>query len=288
MLGNHLLGIYEKALPPEMTWDERLTAAKKLGFDFVEISIDEADSRIERLYWDEERKHRLHKAIWETGVGLQTMCLSAHRRFPFGSADPALREKAMEIMERAIVFAREFGIRVIQLAGYDVYYERSTEESRADFEEGLRRACALAAKHQVMLAMEIMDTRLLSSISRYECLKRRIDSPWLTVYPDLGNLSAWGNDVETELRLGGSGIVGVHIKDTLPVSGGFPGKFKLVPFGDGCVDFPLCFRTLEEQGYTGTYMIEMWHQEGRDALADISAALDFVRERYETAVEGLR
>lgn len=283
-----MLGIYEKALPPEMTWHERLEAAKSLGFDFVEISIDEADSRIGRLYWDAEKKRLLRRAIEDTGIGLQTMCLSAHRRFPFGSADPTLREKAREIMERAIVFAHEFGIRVIQLAGYDVYYEKSTEESLTAFEEGLRWSCSLAAKYQVMLAMEIMDTKLLSSISRYECLKRRIDSPWLTVYPDLGNLSAWGSDVEVELRLGGSGMVGVHIKDTLPVSVNFPGKFKLVPFGAGCVDFPLCFKTLERQGYTGTYMIEMWHQEGQDALVEISAALDFVREKYDTAMEGLR
>ncbi len=39
MLGKHLLGLYEKALPPEMDWEERLQAAKDLGYDYVEISI---------------------------------------------------------------------------------------------------------------------------------------------------------------------------------------------------------------------------------------------------------
>ena len=34
MLGNHLLGLYEKALPPELTWEERLRAVKELGFDY--------------------------------------------------------------------------------------------------------------------------------------------------------------------------------------------------------------------------------------------------------------
>ena len=43
MLGNHLLGLYEKALPPELTWEERLRAVKELGFDYLEISIDEKD-----------------------------------------------------------------------------------------------------------------------------------------------------------------------------------------------------------------------------------------------------
>ena len=69
-------------------------------------------------------------------------------------------------MERAIRFAHRLGIRVIQLAGYDVYYEPSTPESLAAFLQGLRDACAMAARYQVMLAMEIMDTKLMSSIGR--------------------------------------------------------------------------------------------------------------------------
>lgn len=88
------------------------------------------------------------------------MCLSGHRRFPYGSANPAVRARAHEITEKAVLFAREFGIRVIQLAGYDVYYEPSTPESLRLFEEGLRSACKIAEKYQVMLAMEIMDTPL--------------------------------------------------------------------------------------------------------------------------------
>ena len=40
------LGIYEKAMPNEYTWRERLEAAKKGGFDFLEISVDESDARL--------------------------------------------------------------------------------------------------------------------------------------------------------------------------------------------------------------------------------------------------
>ena len=56
MLGNNLLGLYEKALPPEMNWEERLQTAKILGYDYMEISIDETDERINRLYWNEQQK----------------------------------------------------------------------------------------------------------------------------------------------------------------------------------------------------------------------------------------
>ncbi len=98
-------------------------------------------------------------------------------------------------MRKAIRFAGDTGIRVIQLAGYDVYYEPSTSDSRSRYLEGMQQALDIAARHQVMLAVEIMDTSFLNSISRYLALKETLASPWFCVYPDLGNLTAWGNDV---------------------------------------------------------------------------------------------
>ena len=284
MLGNHLLGLYEKALPPEMPWKTRLQAAKDLNYDFLEISIDETDARLARLDMTEAEKRELRLAICETGIPLNSMCLSGHRRFPFGSADPGTRSRAREIMEKAILFAGEFGVRVIQLAGYDVYYEPSTVDSLRRFEEGLQYACHLAEKYQVMLAMEIMDTELMSSITRYRHWKEKLPSPWFQVYPDIGNLSAWGNDTLAELRLGTNEIVAVHLKDTLAVTPDSPGTFKGVPFGKGCVDFPACFRQLETQGYRGPYMMEMWYSPGQDWASEIRAAQAYISAQFRSVV----
>ena len=283
MLGSHLLGLYEKALPPELAWRQRLEAVRALGCDFLEISIDETAERLARLDMSGEERAELHRAILESGVRPHSVCLSAHRRFPFGSADPAVRAKAREIMERAVLFAREFGVRVIQLAGYDVYYEPSTAESLRLFEEGLQYACCLAEKYQVMLAMEIMDTELMSSITRYHRWKERLPSPWFMVYPDLGNLSAWGNDTLEELRSAANEIVAVHVKDTLAVTPDHPGTFKGVPFGSGCVDFAACFRQLETQGYRGPYMVEMWHVPGQDWRQTVSSALSYISAQFAAA-----
>ena len=37
---NYSLGIYEKAMSPFLTWDERMRLAKKIGFDYIEMSIE--------------------------------------------------------------------------------------------------------------------------------------------------------------------------------------------------------------------------------------------------------
>ena len=151
------LGIYEKALPAGECWLERLQLAKTLGFDFVEMSVDETDDRLSRLDWSREQRLALVNAIVETGVRVPSMCLSAHRRFPLGSEDDAVRAQGLEIMRKAIQFAQDVGIRVIQLAGYDVYYQEANNETRRRFRDGLKESVEMASRAQVTLAMEIMD-----------------------------------------------------------------------------------------------------------------------------------
>ena len=149
-------GIYEKALPAGECWLERLKLAKALGFDFVEMSLDETDARLARLDWSPEQRLALVKAVAETGVRVPSMCLSAHRRFPLGSEDDAVRHQGLEIMRKAIQLAQDVGIRVIQLAGYDVYYQQANDETRRRFRDGLKQSVEMASRAQVTLAMEIM------------------------------------------------------------------------------------------------------------------------------------
>ena len=90
-------GIYEKALPKGISWQERLELAASLGFDFVEMSIDETDERLARLQWTDQEIEAVNQAQRSTGVRIYSICLSGHRRYPFGSADPAKRQKEVKM-----------------------------------------------------------------------------------------------------------------------------------------------------------------------------------------------
>jgi L-ribulose-5-phosphate 3-epimerase len=275
----HPLGIYEKALPADMNWGERLAVARACGFDFVEMSIDEKDFRLARLDWTAEERHELARTIQDSGVRIPSMCLSAHRRFPFGSKDPAIRQEARRIMREAIRLCQDIGIRTIQLAGYDVYYEKHDAETEALFTEGLEWAADLAAGAQVMLSVEIMDTDFLNSITKWKHWQQLIRSPWFTVYPDVGNLSAWGNNVPAELELGLDSIAAIHLKDTLAVSDTCKGQFRDVPFGEGCVDFVKVFETLQRLNYRGAFLIEMWTEKAEEPLLEIINARRWIEAR---------
>ncbi|MGQ5290865.1 L-ribulose-5-phosphate 3-epimerase [Pectobacterium actinidiae] len=271
------LGIYEKALPPGEDWLTRLQQAKALGFDFVEMSVDETDSRLARLDWSREQRMELINAIATSGIRVPSMCLSAHRRFPLGSEDDAIREQGLAIMQKAIRLAQDVGIRVIQLAGYDVYYQRANDTTRERFRLGLQHAVAMASRAQVTLAMEIMDYPLMNSISKALGYANFLNNPWFQLYPDIGNLSAWDNDVQMELRAGKGHIVAVHVKDTKP------GVFKNVSFGTGVVDFTQCFSTLKESGYCGPYLIEMWSENAQDPIQEVTTARDWIKQRMSQA-----
>lgn len=273
------IGIYEKALAKNLSWSERFAVAKACGFDFVEISVDETDERLSRLKWTKEERLAVLNAMLESGLHIPSMCLSAHRRFPFGSHDEAIEAKAKEIMIDAIELAKDLGIRTIQLAGYDVYYEEQDAGTHQRFIDGIKWAVEKAAASQVMLAVEIMDTPYMNSITKWKVLEAEVQSPWFSVYPDVGNLTAWGNDVPAELALGIDQIAAIHLKDTYAVTETCKGQFRDVPFGEGCVDFVNVFKTLKALNYRGSFVIEMWTEKADEPVSEIIHARQWIETR---------
>jgi L-ribulose-5-phosphate 3-epimerase len=241
--------------------------------------VDESDERLARLDWAAGRRRELHEALDASPVKIDTMCLSGHRRFPMGSERGAVRQKGLEMMRRAIDFAAEFGLRIVQVAGYDEYYNPSTERSRALFLEALLRSAEWARGSCVMLAMENMDWPAFDSIETGMRYVQACATPWLQMYPDVGNLTAMQKDVRRELLLGGRSIVGVHLKDTRI------GEFQRVALGTGLVDFDAAFRTLAEMGYRGIFNVEMWNDREADPVAVISHARRWLGAKLRSALQ---
>ncbi|AVK64044.1 xylulose 5-phosphate 3-epimerase [Lactobacillus sp. CBA3606] len=267
------LGIYEKALPKAKSWLARLELVRQLGFNFLELSVDESDTRLARLQWTKAQRQEVRDASWQTGVRIHTLMLSGQRRFPLGSADVAVRQTSLKMLLQAIDLASDLGIRNIQLAGYDVYYEPKTILSREFFLENLKVGVEYAASKEVMLAIETMDDQFLNSLEKIRDIKSQIHSPWLQAYPDVGNLTAWpDNDVAHDLEVGLDNIVAVHLKDTQPVTPDSIGQFRDVPFGEGTVDFEGCLRTLKRLNYHGAFTIEMWTEKADDSIREVTMA----------------
>jgi L-ribulose-5-phosphate 3-epimerase len=266
------VGLYEKALPAAMCWEERLTAAGQAGYDFVEISIDESDERLSRLDWPSSERTQLRRSIANSGVKIMTMCLSGHRKYPLGSHDPELRQQGQDILRKAIEFAGDVGLRVVQVMAYDVFYETSDEDTQANFMEGLEHGTRWAGQCGVMLGLENLDTPFVDSIRKALAVTNQIDSPWLHLYPDIGNLAAAGYCPPDEVTLAKGQLLGIHVKDALPQI------IRGVPFGKGIVPFQETFGALVRTGFWGMIGVEMWgsmHAE-QDPVAYVADARKFV------------
>lgn len=277
----YTLGLYEKSMPGTLGWKEKLEAAKEAGFDFVEISIDETDEKLGRLDMSRAERMELVNIMEVVGLPVRTMCLSGHRRYPMGSADPEIRRRSMEIMEKAIGLAEDLGIRIIQLAGYDVYYEESTEETRAYFEENLKKAALMAARAGVLLGFETMETEFMNTVSKAMRYVNQVSSVCLNVYPDIGNVTnaakAYGIDVLEDLRSGRGHLAAMHLKETVP------GVFREVPYGQGHVDFEGAIQEAWELGIR-RYVTEFWYTgnpKWKEELLDANRRMTAILDRQE-------
>ena len=270
------IGLYEKALPNDLSWEKRLLMTRDAGYNFMEISIDKTDERLGRLKWDVAEIYKLRETSENINVPLLTMCLSANRHFPIGSSFTSIQKNGVEIIFNAIKFSSRLGIRIIQIACYDVLAgEESTDLSRQVFISNLEKCLKFAASNGVMLAIENVDTDFGDSLDKTMNLVTDIDSPWLQIYPDIGNLVAMRQNVEQQLQVGKNHIVAIHVKDAVD------GVVRRIPFGEGIVDFIPIFNTFKKINYYGPMLIEMWADDKKDNFEVISHARRWVLEKMK-------
>lgn len=272
----YTLSVYEKAMPDTIGWKEKLYTAGEMGFDAVELSIDESENRLLRLDWSTQERLKLLCASRETGINIQSICLSGHRRFPLGSRDPDTVRMGLEIMEKAVALAYDLGARIIQLAGYDVYYERSGQDTASRFEENLIKSVEKASAYGVLLGFETMETAFMNTTARAMRHVRRVNSPYLQVYPDVGNITNAVTNAIRDLQSGSGHIAAAHLKETRP------GVFRDLHFGEGHVDFTAVIGELKKQGVR-MYTAEFWHHPQDDWKAELKRAHDFLRPYFREA-----
>ena len=275
-MSKYCLGLYEKSMPNSLSIKEKLVEAKAAGFDFMEISIDETDEKLGRLKWDSNKRFELVKAISETGTKIMTMCLSGHRKFPLGSEDEKTRESGMAIMRDAIEFAVDIGVRVIQIAGYDEYYKPSNENTKMLFLKNLKRSTEIASQKGVILAFETMETSLMNTVEKAMDYVNKVNSPFLQVYPDLGNITnasvIYNSSVVDDIVVGKGHIVAMHLKETVP------NVYREVPYGTVHVDFESAIKVTSEMGIN-LFVGEFWYVGNDDWKYQLRFANNFLRTK---------
>jgi len=268
------VGLYEKALPKNLSWEERLNLTRKTGFDFLEVSIDDTDERLARLDWSSAQRKTVIGLVEKTGVKIQSLSLSGHRRYPLGSKSVETRTRALDIFKRAIELAVDLNARTILLGGAEDYYEEIDQSTKDRFLENLGKGFEWASGAGVMLALENWDMQI-NTMPRVMEYIDYFDSPWFQTYTDLGNLIYAGVDVVSQLDYVKGHIAALHVKDTLP------GQLRYVSPGEGAVPFVEAFEKLAEIGFQSPVVLELWTEDFPDAVEIVKKAGDYIREKMK-------
>ena len=249
------IGLYENAMRNTLTWKEKLQCAKECGYDYLEISIDATEEKINRIYMDTEEKREIMEAIFDTGIPIGSMSVSALTKYALGDPDQAVRDRGMEIAEKSIQLSSALGVRTVMIPGYDIYYGESTIETKRYFLENIRKIAEIAEREGILVGFETMENNFMNTTGKAVQYVNMVDSAYLKIYPDAGNITnaavANRHDVCEDLSLGKGKLIALHLKETKP------DVYREVPFLTGHVEFERIINTAWKLGVR-RYVTELW------------------------------
>jgi len=211
----------------------QLAKLKELGFDGVEgVSPGIADKA---AYMD---------MIRASGMPVHGVVDMVHWKQRLSSPDASVRAAGQKALEQAVIDSKEFGGSSVLLvpgkvSGPDETHDHVWQRSIAE----IRKTLPLASKLGIHILIENVWNGFCETP---ELLCRYIDeinSPWVGVYFDIGNVQKFSPAHECIRKLG-KRIVKLDVKDW-GVKNGF------CKLGEGDVDWPEVRKALKEIGFSG-------------------------------------
>lgn len=240
---------------PQEFWESEFFLAAALGIDYIEL-IAEREHNPDNPLWSDDGIGRLKALVQRNGLSLHAFCNDyiVDHALP-GNAQ--VLQQNLRLIERGALLGCEKYILPL--------FEKS-ELTMANVEEyvaPLRAIADKAAESGITVCLET----ILSGAQLMEVLDR-INHPAVSVVYDTGNRVAFGHDLPGDIRLLGSRISHVHIKDKNTAN-------ENVILGTGLVNFLQVFEALADIGYGGPYTFET--QRGKNPLSTAAYNMELVK-----------
>ena len=270
-----LLGIYEKAFPEELSLFEMISASKKAGYDFFEISIDRTEKRINRLY-DDALINKLVSFCTGVSFRIESIGLSALGTYTLGNENAEIRNKAKDIFVHAVAFAKRIGARIIQIPACDVpKFDARSKTTHILFLESLKEIVEIAAREGVLVGLENMENDYADTVDKCLRIVKEVNSPYLQLYTDSGNITSasklYSIDPLEDLRKGVGRTIAFHLKETKP------NKYGGLFYGEGHVDFPSIVNSALHLGVR-RFVMEYWYTGNSNWESDLIKAKKMFEE----------
>jgi len=221
--------------------EETAAQLAAMGYNCLELCLEVPDVRPENL--DAARCAEIRASLDEVGIGLASLSYHADR-------EPPAQRRANQ--ERAVRAAAWMGCPILVLNP-----EKAVDPARqwAEHVTRFQRLCALADELGVTIAVEPEPLLVVASSADASRMIEEVGSPRLRVNLDIGHAFLTDDDPIASIRMLGAHIVHLHLEDMAA------GVHRHLPFGAGDIDFPAVRRALDEIGYTGPYVVDLFGQD---------------------------
>jgi hexulose-6-phosphate isomerase len=259
-------GVNAWIYPSSFNFESVLHLSKTIGFDGVELNLDE-----EMLKTDREGRSKIADVAKSLDLELPSLCTGLFWKYNLASPDEKIRRKSIELMKQGCSFAADIDASVFLVvpgvATPEIPYKDIWNLSK----ESLLEAAKVAEDHAVTIGIENVWNKFLYSPLEFRSFVEEINHPNVKVYFDVGNAFLLGYPEQWIKHLADL-IVCVHIKD-FQIS-----TMQFKPLFQGDIPWQRIMKALSEVGYKGFLNVEVSPYPGHPlkAAMDSKTALDMM------------
>jgi L-ribulose-5-phosphate 3-epimerase len=262
--------------PKGTTFAEGLTLLKRAGFDGIELWL--GDRPWFQMHTSDADLRARAKQIQDAGLVVSDIANILDWEENIASRDPARREAASRHIERQIEAAQIFATDAILIVAGVVSEETPYNEVYKRTVGTLQRLAEVAAKARVKIGVENCNSeqRFLLSPREFSTFLDEVNSPWVGIHLDVGNIHDTGF-AEQWIEIHGPRITRIHVKDVLKHRGrcGDQSVYTNIFLGDN--NWPAIHQAMRKVNYDGWLIAEMesrYRYAADQQVFDTAAALN--------------
>jgi len=246
-------------LPKKLSDADKFKLARRCGFEGIDAEpLDSLDAMREQAGLARAASVPIHGLVfggWDT---------------PLSDPNPKIVKKGLTGMENALRCANAINATTVLLVPAIVTEKVSYADAYKRSQQNVRKLLPLAAELNVVITIENVWNKFLLSPLEFARYIDELDSPYVRVNFDVGNVIIFGY-AQDWIRTLGRRILKIDVKDFKRDG------YKWVNLLDGDVNFPAVRRALDEIGYTGWLSAELNRGDER-YLTDLAKRMDRIIE----------
>jgi hydroxypyruvate isomerase len=228
------------------SFEERVEAAAKAGLQSVELVS-------EHINWTDTDIAEKKKVLRSYNLGMDTIIATPDwKRRPVSMVNPAQKDNFLKDVQQAIVFAQKLEVPQIILMSGDEIPGKTRDEQYAALLEATKRAGDLAAKANVTMIVEPLNSKVnhkdffLTTCVEGLKLMKDVDNPHVKLLFDIYHEQVQIGNVVRTLTAAAPHVAVFHIADN-------PGRNDP---GTGEMNYPNIYKAIQKTGYSGYICME--------------------------------